>query len=268
MSTTVGLVAWRLPGRPQDSPRVAARVGAHRLQVDYGGHDRQYELEPVTLRRLKKAADDVGVAITAVAVNALNDVGVVAAGSAARQTRESLVHRAVDAARALNASVLLVPAFRRSAVHTPSDLTATASFLVQTAEVAGEAQLPVVHENVLTPSALAVMRAATDDSGVRFLFDIGNLHEHGVDWRAYLAGAGPALHSEAHIKDYRDRPAGGVALGEGHVPLARVLEALHRTGAVECLIVETDHRGHDDRQIRADLQTLAHLMHDDDRSHG
>jgi sugar phosphate isomerase/epimerase len=260
--TATGLVAWRLPGAPQDSPLLAARVGAQRLQVDYGGFDRAYELAPATARRLRANADGVGVAVTAVAVNALNDLGVTSTDRGVRTIVETLVRRAVDAASAVGASAVLIPAFRRSAMHTPSDVMATAAFLVRVAQLAAGSGLVLVHENVLAPGALLTLRDATRGAGVRFLFDVGNLHEHGVDWRTYLAGAGPALHPEAHVKDQARRHAGDVPLGHGGVPLGRVVDALIRTPAVDCLVVETDHRDHDDEQIRADLTTLTHLIHD------
>lgn len=261
MTPSTGLVAWRLPGSPQDSPLLAARVGAQRLQVDYGGFDRPYELVPTTARRLRRNADEVGVPVTAVAVNALNDLGVTSADHDVRRTVESLIRRACDAARTLGASAVVIPAFRRSAIHTPADVTATAAFLVRAAQFIAGSGIVLVHENVLAPDALATLRDATRGAGVRLLFDVGNLHEHRVDWRDYLAGAAPALHTEAHIKDHLTRPAGDIPLGRGRVPLGRVVDALVQTRAVDCFVVETDHRTHDDQQIRADLATLTHLIH-------
>lgn len=260
MSLATGLVSWRLPGPPQDSPLIAARVGAQRLQVDYGGFDRAYELASSTVRRLRRNADDVGMPVTAVAVNALNDLGVTSSDPDVRRTVDALVHGAVDAAGALGASAVLIPAFRRSAIHTPADVAGTAAFLIRVAQLAAGSGLVVVHENVLAPGALLALREATKDAGVRFLFDVGNLDEHRVDWRTYLASAASALHTEAHIKDHATPPAGDVPLGRGRVPLGRVVDTLVRTRTVDCFVVETDHRSHDDEQIRDDLTTLTHLI--------
>ncbi|WP_454118805.1 sugar phosphate isomerase/epimerase family protein [Microbacterium lacticum] len=260
MSAAVGLVAWRLPVRPQDSPSLAARVGAHRLQVDYGGNGREYELTSSVLRQLKSHADSEHVAITGVAVNALNDLGITSTNHKTQMTIDTLTRRAIDAAVALGAPAVLIPAFRRSMMRTSADIAVTATFLVRLAQLATTAGLVIVHENVLESGSLISLREAVQAAEVRFMFDIGNLHEYRIDWRAHLEEATPILHSEAHIKDHRSGSAGDIALGCGRVPLGHVVEALLRTQTVDCLIVETDHRDHDEEQIRADLAALTHLI--------
>ncbi|MGH3689478.1 MULTISPECIES: sugar phosphate isomerase/epimerase [unclassified Microbacterium] len=262
MNAAVGLVSWRLPGRLQDSPSLAARVGARRLQIDYGGNRRAYELTPSTTRQLRSQADSEGIAITAVAVNALNDLGVTSADRQDQMAIGALTRKAIDAAVALDAPAVLIPAFRRSAIRTSHDATATAAFLVRIAQLAATAELVVVHENVLEPAKLITLREAVHAAGVRVLFDIGNLHEHRIDWQAYLAEATPVLHSEAHIKDHRSGPAGDIALGCGRVPLGPAVEALLRTRIVDGFVVETDHRDHGEAQIRADLAALTNLIDD------
>jgi sugar phosphate isomerase/epimerase len=239
---------------------LAARVGARRLHVDYGGNDRPYELRSSAVSHLRRHAESEGIAITGVAINALNDLGVTSTDHRTKMAVDSLTRRAIDAAVVLGAPAVLIPAFRLSAMHTPTDIAATAGFLVRVAQLATTAGIVVVHENVLEPGSLVALREAVMAVGVRFLFDIGNLHEHRIEWRAYLEEAAPVLHSEAHIKDHRRGPAGSVALGCGRVPLGRAVEALLRTQTVDCLIVETDHRGHSDEQIRVDLAALTHLI--------
>ena len=264
-SVALGAVSWRLPCALLDAPALAADVGARRLQVDYGGHGRPHELIAGgrLAGQLRRAADDSGVKVTVVAVNALNDVGVPVRGASARRERDALVRGALDAAAELGAATVLVPAFRRSVVRDGADLERTTEFLAETARAA-PAGVGVAHENVLPAWALTAMLASLDGCGVSVVFDVGNLHEHKVDWREYLHAASPFLHPEVHLKDFQRPPAGGVPLGAGSVPLPEVVGAVRRTGRVSCLVVETDHRRSTRDQLRADTDTVAHLLADNE----
>ena len=260
-SVVLGAVSWRLPCDLLDAPALAAEVGASRLQVDYGGHARPHELLAGgrLAGQLRRAAEDSGVRVTVVAVNALNDVGVPVRGAAARAERDALVRGALDAAADLGAVTVLVPAFRRSLVRDDADLERTTEFLAETARAAPTG-VGVAHENVLPPAALTTMLASLDGCGVSVVLDVGNLCEHEVDWREYLRAASPSLHPEVHLKDFHQPPAGSVPLGAGSVPLPEVVDAVRRTGRVRCLVVETDHRHSTREQLRADTDTVAHLL--------
>ena len=256
----MGLAAWRLPGPPQDTPIFASRVGAQRLQVDYGGNGRAYELTALKARELGGRAYDVGIPITTVALNALNDLGVTSRDRQIKSACYALVHCAIETAIILDATAVSIPAFRRSAINTAEDILVTATFLVDVAELAASAGLIVVHENVLGPELLMKLGQELQGTGVHFLFDAGNLHEYEVNWREYLAIAAPYLYPDAHIKDHLRGTAGDVALGHGSVPLRNIVKALVRSRKVDCLTLETDHRDHCEKNVRADLTALAHLI--------
>lgn len=245
-----------------ESPATARRLGIDLLQVDYGGEGRPHDLLKSTrlCRRLENTAGDENVFISAVAINALNDIGILDNSDSTRRNRESLVRNAIEAAHQLGAQSLLIPAFRRSAIKNMGDVNTTGQFLREVASWAEDASLYICHENTLHPCSLKILLEIVANDSVNILFDTGNLEQERVNWREYINQAGSRVYQDIHIKDFRSHPAGAVPLGEGYAPLTLMIQTLITRKRLRALFIETDHRESTLREINEDARFAQRLL--------
>ncbi|MBK0869282.1 TIM barrel protein [Saccharopolyspora sp. HNM0986] len=238
----VGVVDWRLPVRGGAAVELAGRIGADGVQLDLGGPGRGERLDgPGRLGRIREASCRAGVAVLAVAVNAMNDIGLMSGDAAVRST----LLRALDAAGALGAGLVFVPSFRRSAIDGTAALRSTAEVLRWAAAEAAARGLLLASENVLDSRQARAMATAVGSDSFRLLLDTYNLVAAGGDPVRLVSAVPELLADQIHVKD---GPGGDAS---------RVLAAVARSGTdVGALVLENDHRDDDAARLRRDLARL------------
>lgn len=238
----VGIVDWRMPERGPAAVELAGRLGADGVQLDLGGPGRGEWLDgPGRIGRVREASRASGVAVLGVAVNVMNDIGLMSGDVAVRST----LLRALGAARELGAPLVFVPSFRRSAIDGPVALQRSAEVLRWAAAEAAERGLLLASENVLDTAQARELTEAVGSDSFRLLLDTYNPVAAGVDPVRLVSAVPELLADQIHVKD-----------GPGGDP-ARVLAAAARAGAeIRALVLENDHRDGDTARIRAGLARM------------
>ncbi|MCA1195966.1 sugar phosphate isomerase/epimerase [Saccharopolyspora sp. 6V] len=237
----IGLTGWRVDADGADVLTLAAELGADGVQLDLGGPGRGAPLdEPGRIRRIRETSAATGVRVLGVAVNLMNDIGLTSADpGVVRRT----VTRALDAARELEAPLVFVPSFRRSAITGPASLSATAEVLRWASAEAAARGLLLANENVLDVPAAERLLDQVGAESFRLLLDTANPHQAGVDVAALVAALGDRFADQIHVKDG----------GDTESALAAVRA---RGGHVRALVLENDHRDGDRERLRVDLARL------------
>jgi sugar phosphate isomerase/epimerase len=258
---SLGLALWRVGGQGVSAMEIAAAAGIARVQIDLGGPGRGPFLgDDAALDAHRTAALRLGLTISAVAVNRLNDIGLTAhAGSEAAALAGRCVAQAAKAARRLGARYLIVPGFRESEVRTLEDFARTVDFLRFGVDLAAP-DLGIAYETGLDADlALKILRAA-DLPGLTLQFDTANPslcgHCAASMWPALMAAAAP----EVHVKDWPTRPGEDVQLGDGQAALKRTFAAFASHGWPSALILEGDYVNNAATRIRCDLACVEDLI--------
>lgn len=267
-SPRLGLTSWRLPVAIQNAPEFAAAAGASLLQIDFGGGTRGPELRPgPSCHELRERAQDAEIALAALAVNSLNDIGLTSSDSDDRSACQGLFGRAVQAAVALDIGLLIVPSFRKSFIRDDDDLASTEAFLGAACAIAAESNVNVATENVLDPGRLSAALSRLAAPNLRVVADLGNLAEYDIDPLEFARAADDRLHPDIHVKDLRVGPAGDCRLGAGVIDLASSVAEFRRLFPTMGFVVETDHRRSSPDQVGADMAWLTTVLADAEKEH-
>lgn len=238
--------AWTFPAElpPEAQLAEAAQAGFGGVELVVGGES---SLQPETpLERfaaLGRQARELGMRVHGLATGLFWRTNYGASEAAERQAALELTRRLIDAARAAEATaVLVVPAVvgRWDApapqVGYADALNRSYEALVELAEAAEPAGVTLALENVwnrflLSPLEFAELIDRVNSPYVAAYLDVGNVIAFGYpeDWIDVL---GRRI-ARVHVKDYdvaRPGPAGFCALGEGSVAWERVLPALRDAG--------------------------------------
>ncbi|THV42241.1 sugar phosphate isomerase/epimerase family protein [Glycomyces buryatensis] len=252
---SIGLVSWRSPAVGTAFLDLASRTGVAGVQLDFGGPGRAPWLDqPRHLELLRRRSVETGIALLAVAGNALNDIGLAApVRSAAAAEVERLVVRMLDAAAALGCPLVFLPSFRRSAIEDSEALHRTAQVLSWAAAEASARRLLLANENTLGPGRALELVERVAAPNFRLVLDNYNLASAGVDPAGIIADLAPYLADQVHLKD---GPAGvnTAPLGSGDGHLESTMDALARERLdVRFLLLENDYRDGDDARLSADI---------------
>jgi len=251
MSCAIGLTEWRLAESGVAALKLAATVGADGVQFDLGGPGRGEWLDsPGRIEALRAESAAGGVKLLAVAANHLNDIGLTSGAAVVRP----LLERLLNAAHALEAPLVFVPSFRRSAIDGPDALARTGKALRWAANEALSRGLLLASENVLDPGEARRLAEEVDSPAFRILLDTFNPVAAGIGTEGLVGAVGEILADQVHLKD--GPPDVGVTplLGTGRGGLDSTLAALrkHRV-PVRALVLENDYRDGDLTRLNADL---------------
>ncbi|WP_158104592.1 sugar phosphate isomerase/epimerase family protein [Amycolatopsis kentuckyensis] len=245
----LGLAEWRLPAAGAEAVHRTAAAGAGGLQLDFGGPGRGEWLDaPGRVRAVRDAAVTSGVRLLAVAGNHLNDVGLTTAPA------RPIVERLLDAAHALEVPLVFLPSFRRSAIDGPAAFERTARVLAWAAAEAEARGLRLASENVLAPHRATELAERVGSPAFRLLLDTFNPVKAGLRPEALVAGAGPLLADQVHLKDGPPDVGATPALGDGTGRVHSTLDALREHAVpVRALVLENDYRDGDPGRLATDL---------------
>lgn len=258
-SRHLALADWRLPVTGAAAVHLTAWCGLDQLQVDFGGPGRAPCLsDPARQARLRAACTDSGVRLTALSVNALNDIGLHAAPStqAGEQARR-VIAAALDVAAALTIPLASLPSFRRSAIRDERELAATAAVLRWACAEAAARGVSLANENDLSTDKVSDLLRQVDDPGLWLVLDTYNPVAAGVDIGQLIRAQHPRWHPHIHVKD--GLHGNNVLLGKGDGGVAATLRLLGKHPQ-RCLVLENDYRQRDGlERLRRDWAWL--LLH-------
>jgi len=175
-SIKLGVAEWSLPIDGPWGCRVAADVGLDGVQLDVGDASRGFPLtRKSTQGAWQQAADDAGVELISVAVNALCRHGMNARpdSSDGRLARLAIA-AGVSAANDLGLDLVQLPAFEGGFVRTPEERENLADALRFACRLAADVGVTVSSENVLDPDEFREVRERVGADNFRLFFDMQN----------------------------------------------------------------------------------------------
>jgi hexulose-6-phosphate isomerase len=228
-------------GEPLDTVfETAARLGFDGVELDWsaredaGGEGR---FAPSQRAALKDRAAQAGVEIPSIAAHFLNRGGLGSSDPALQQQGLMAVRAGIELCAALKARVLLVPFFGQAELQGGDDVRRLVGHLKA---LAPEAQARGVRLGVESTLPGPQVAALLDEVGSPFVgsyWDMGNAMWLGYDDLEEIETLGSrivAVHAKEFAGPPRTAPGSpnglnAKPLGEGEVPLQRVIEALRRT---------------------------------------
>jgi sugar phosphate isomerase/epimerase len=258
----IGVVQWCLDRAGADALHRASELGFAAVHVDAGGRGGAPVLAGPEAQRYRRAAEEAGLSVTAVAANLLNDLGLHRpAGSVAARQAWDAVRWAVEAAAGLGAGLVMLPSFRESLIRTERDLLRTAEVLRDACAYAAADGTLVATENSLGAEGNLRLLEAARHPNLRVLVDSLNpvLHGHAVP--ELVRAVRPHLCDQFHAKDGSGATTMGDArLGTGWAGLAATARALREVGFHGDVVLENDYRRDARHRVARDVVILESLF--------
>lgn len=232
MDMKIGVTAWQLACKAEDSLAFAKKAGLSYLQLDLGAAQEGWPLsKPEVQEIIRKRREETGVEILSVVLNDLCQNGFVNPdGSEKRKIAEETMRRGVEAAAALGVSSICVPSFFDNAIREGADLARTEEALRTLCDLAAKDSIHVYTENVLPAEALAGLFARVGRGNLRLLFDSQNYpfmakRESAPIFESVKGLVGGFLHVKDGVAALGDRP-----LGKGASQFSETLDAIVKSG--------------------------------------
>jgi L-ribulose-5-phosphate 3-epimerase len=225
----------RLPDR--ELLAAARRLEFDAVELDCQDPERCAWLDPAEAAALRQVAARQGLAICSVCLGCLNRFGLTTGEEDARRA-ETLIARALAAAAALGAEVILTPYFGRAEVRTETQKDVLVEAYRRLAPAAEAAGVWLGIESTLAAGDLIRILQAVGSPHVGVYFDVSNAGWVGLDPVAEMEALGPGRVVQIHIKDGDPGP-GDRMLGTGRVPFPEVAAVIRRWRPSRPLVLET-----------------------------
>ena len=257
-----GVTQWSLDGRGVETVHRAAELGFAAIHLDAGelGGDLRLD-DPALQAGYRRAAQETGIEITAIAPGYLNDYGLTSpAGSENAERCRQIIQIAVDAAAKLNVPLVCLPSFRASEIRSEQDLQRTAEVLRETCDYAAAHNLLVATENTLGVEGNLKLLESASRPNLRVLLDTQNPCLWGHNVADLTERLRPHLSNQVHVKDGTEGHMGNARLGAGEAGFIETARALQAGRFAGDLISENDYLG--ERRVNAarDLAALSELF--------
>jgi sugar phosphate isomerase/epimerase len=200
LNVRIGSMAGSLPrGTPAEVFAAGKRVGLEGIEFDIGREPVDGNLplfNPETQKTYMDAARANGMAIAGVVLDVFhkhylkNDPAAV-----------PFIDRGIATAKAMNASVLLLPFFGKGALATPDEQNYAADIIKEHAGVAQKAGIILGIEDTISAEANVRMLDRIGSPAVKVYYDIGNSTNNGFDTPKEIRWLGGKRICQVHIKD-------------------------------------------------------------------
>lgn len=200
LSVRIGSMAGSLPqGSPEEAFAAGKRVGLQGIEFNIGRDPVDGKLplfDPETQKRYLDAAKKNGMAIAGVVLDVFhrhylkNDPAAV-----------TFIDPGIKTARAMKASVLLLPFFGKAALTNREEMGYVADIIKQHAATAQAAGVVLGLENTISAEDNAWILDRIGSNAVKVYYDIGNSTNNGFDTPKEIRWLGGKRICQMHIKD-------------------------------------------------------------------
>ena len=255
---TIGVTGWSFDGEDAARIQLAASSGFGAIQIGVGCIDDCRNLASARWRRRIQAASRSNrIEVAGLALNVLERWGVGKSPTgAARRRALALVGIAAKTATELGASLVYVPSFGRNRIDGDRSLDCAAAFLGMACRIAADYNLTLASENTLDVAGNLALIGKVGHPSFRILIDTYNPLIWGHDTAELIAGLGPYLCSQAHVKDGIGGATGSAPLGDGEGKVHEALRAFATAGFAGTFFLENDYRGPRRHWPSADIRRL------------
>lgn len=228
---------------------LAAQIGLEGVEISAGDPaDTLAIADPALREQYKEAMNRTGRVVSSVAMGLLNN-----APLAEDSRGPAWLNQTIDAARDLNASIILVAFFgkgdlRKGRKLKEDAMKAAAARIRDAAPRAGDAGVTLAIENTLASADNLRLLDMIGDDSVKIYYDIGNATFYGYDVPGEIRTLGGRI-AQIHFKD------GGKMLTEGKVDLNAAVRAILDIGYKGWIVLETAMpSGNAEKDFRINLQ--------------
>ena len=219
----IGVTQWSLGVIGPNALLLAAHLSLATIHIDAGEAKGQPSLGiPSVQRAYLECKRNSGTAITGVALNRFNDIGV----AYAPDVCWDFARRSIDAAHILDVPTVIIPWFRQNTLDTQTKIAQAESFLYRLSREALPPTMMLAIETDLGVHELCALMKAVDHARVRLLLDIYNPVIAGHHVAAMLPALANWLLDQVHVKDGHHTTKGEALLGEGNGDIRATLAAL------------------------------------------
>ncbi len=236
----LGVCEWGFPMPGPYAVKTAAEYGLSGIELDFGSYEAGYPLSvPAVQRAYLEMADSYGIEFPSMTIDSLNWYGLTRPLS----SRNGIIafdgiRRGIDAAAAMNISVVQLPSFNDGAIRTESDFRNTCEKIKMACEIAQPLGITIASENTLSAQETRRMMHEVGSNNFGILFDTQNYFlADGRDTAALLREIHPYV-VQVHLKDGYNGKLSGSILGTGESGFFRTAEVIQETACTEWLLLE------------------------------
>ncbi|MBC8156354.1 MAG: sugar phosphate isomerase/epimerase [Bacteroidetes bacterium] len=226
----IGACDWSLNQTAQVSAfEVARQIGLDGVQISYNSAaDETYLARPESLTAIREAAHRTGVQVASIGMARLNEVPY-----KSDPRTEEWVSNAIDAAKALKVSTILLAFFSRNDLRNdPAGKKVVIERLKQVAPKAEQAGVNLAIESYLTAAEHLDLIQAVGSKAITVYYDFRNATDAGNDIFKEIPMLGKAMISEMHMKE------NGQLLGKGPLDWPRISRVLADIGYTGWMQIE------------------------------
>jgi sugar phosphate isomerase/epimerase len=254
-NVSIGVTDWNLNlGANPEALPLAARIGFEGVQVSFGRrlvNDKMPLDDPAIVARYLSLSREHKIPIDGTCVDKLHDNGLKSDRLAIQWVRDS-----IRLTSALKTRVLLLPFFGKWAILNRDEGNAVADALGEVAPEAEKAGVILGLEDTISAEDNVRIMDRARSKSVSVYYDIGNSAGAGFDVVKEIRWLGKDRICQFHLKDNPHY------LGEGTIPIPRVIEAIGDIGFRGAANLETDtHAGFTvEADMRKNLAYIRQLM--------
>jgi len=250
-NVSIGVTDWNLNlGANPEALPLAARIGFEGVQVSFGRrlvNDKMPLDDPAIVARYLSLSREHKIPIDGTCVDKLYDNGLKSDRLAIQWVRDS-----IRLTSALKTRVLLLPFFGKWAILNRDEGNAVADALGEVALEAEKAGVILGLEDTISAEDNVRIMDRAKSKSVSVYYDIGNSAGAGFDVVKEIRWLGKDRICQFHLKDNPHY------LGEGTIPIPRVIEAIGEIGFRGAANLETD--THSGSTVEADMRkNLAYI---------
>jgi sugar phosphate isomerase/epimerase len=258
MANLIGIAQWCLDCIGTEAISRAAALGLGAIHLDFGKPGEDFCIGTREwLELYRHSANIHGIAIRALALNVIEQLGAVGAPDAEPSRKcYDLLRSSIDAAVELGVRLVYVPSFNANEVHNELELDRTADFLREACIHAGESGVEIATENTLGVEDNRALLSKVSHRNLRILIDLYNPVIWGHSVRSLVEAVRPYMCDQIHAKDGRGGFLGNAGLGEGDGRFHETASFLASSAFEGTIVLENDYRSDAERRIAHDLSIV------------
>ncbi|MCA1755110.1 MAG: sugar phosphate isomerase/epimerase [Spirochaeta sp.] len=228
----IGICEWTMPISGPYVCKFAKELGYDGIQLFGGDYEKRFPISrKVTQDAYLEMAAEHGIEFASIAVRVTDYFSMFAPeGSEEHHIVRMGITKAVDAAAAMDVSLVMIPNFVKSQVRSAEDFRRLVQELSWACDYAADAGVVIAEENFMTVADTERLFDAVGRVNLRLYFDLQNYYLNaGMHTPDLIEPLLPYI-VQVHAKDGKNKDLSGAPLGEGDVHLLDSVSELRRLG--------------------------------------
>lgn len=228
MSIKIGICHWSLPIEGPYALKLVSELGLQGIQLDIGPYDRGF---PLSYKEVQEAylemSEKYNVKITSLAVRELDNYGLTREnGTAEKDIALEAVMTAIDIAKEMDISNVMIPSFEDGDIKTEQDFQNVIEVLRKACDKTLNSNITITTENLLSIEENKRLFSIINRPNLKLYFDTQNYYLRRQYNPAEMINELFPFIEEVHAKDGKNGFMSANLLGEGDSGFYKSMEAL------------------------------------------